>query len=380
MTARATGGMACLACAHPLAAGDAYCAACGQAVRACRNCGHALAAGDAYCGHCGQETQVALPTARQFMREAAGRYVALDGRLWRTLGALATRPGFLTGEYFAGRRRRYIRPGRLFLVTSLVAFAAIRLSIGAPSELLVRVDPDIGVGASPTPAAPGGPAGNPPTTAAGAAAAAGSPSPGTPAPKAGASKARGAKPAAAELDGTLVDTEDFNFSFDRNLNFRITRDQRNRVPAALRERIDHFNAMSRADKIDQIVGNTLRYGPYAAFALLPAFALLLAFAYPFSSRRYPQRPRRFAGHLVFAAHSHAFLFAFTTLMVLLPMPGWLTALLIAAACTYLLMALRAVYGGGWILTVLRAFALLIAYLVMFALATLALLLAALLVR
>jgi hypothetical protein len=40
-----------------------------------------------------------------------GRYVALDGRLWRTLGALLFRPGFLTREYLAGRRRRFAVAG-----------------------------------------------------------------------------------------------------------------------------------------------------------------------------------------------------------------------------------------------------------------------------
>ena len=73
-----------------------------------------------------------LPTARVFMREATGRYVSLDGRMWRTLAALLFRPGFLTREYFAGRRRRYIRPARLFLVLSLALFAAIRFFASAP--------------------------------------------------------------------------------------------------------------------------------------------------------------------------------------------------------------------------------------------------------
>ena len=56
----------------------------------------------AYCPHCGQETKLRLPTLREFVREAAGRYVAFDGRFWRTVFALLLRPGFLTREYFAG--------------------------------------------------------------------------------------------------------------------------------------------------------------------------------------------------------------------------------------------------------------------------------------
>lgn len=91
----------------------------------CRNCG--APAPGAYCPACGQETRLALPMARQFLREAAGRYVPLDGRLWRTLFGLVFRPGCLTREYFAGRRRRYVRPARLFLVLSLALFALLPL-------------------------------------------------------------------------------------------------------------------------------------------------------------------------------------------------------------------------------------------------------------
>src|SRR4029077_20764121 len=92
----------------------------------CPNCGHAVAA--AFCPACGQETQLRLPTLREFLREAAGRYVALDGRFWRTLIALSFRPGWLTREYFAGRRRRYVRPARLFLVLSIGLFALLRFT------------------------------------------------------------------------------------------------------------------------------------------------------------------------------------------------------------------------------------------------------------
>ena len=71
-------------------------------VERCRNCGAAIDGN--FCANCGQETAVELPPAGRFLREAAGRYVALDGRLWRTLGALLFRPGFRTSEYLAGRR------------------------------------------------------------------------------------------------------------------------------------------------------------------------------------------------------------------------------------------------------------------------------------
>ena len=47
----------------------------------------------------------------------------------RPRAALVFRPGFLTREYFAGRRRRYVRPARLFLVASVLLFAALRIVV-----------------------------------------------------------------------------------------------------------------------------------------------------------------------------------------------------------------------------------------------------------
>jgi hypothetical protein len=55
--------------------------------------------------------------------EARDAMVHLDGRLWRTLGALLLRPGFLTQEYFRERRASYVSPFRLYLAASVVFFS-----------------------------------------------------------------------------------------------------------------------------------------------------------------------------------------------------------------------------------------------------------------
>jgi hypothetical protein len=367
-----------------------------SAPHACRNCAHAIAPADLFCAHCGQETKVALPTARQFMREAAGRYVALDGRLWRTLHALLVKPGFLTREYFAGRRRRYVRPGRLFLVTSIVAFAAIRLAIDAPFNVVVERDlreaarhpaqpPSVqGGDADAQRASPGARPSQPPGTSHDATRVAGD------APREG-----GATP--ARDDGRVGDRDEdtahvrvgpggnVDLTIDSDLNVGIARDRNGVVPAALRERIDQFNRLPRDVKLRQVMTNVFRYGPYAAVALLPAFAILLMIVYPLPSRRHPERPRRFAGHLVLAAHNHAFLFTLTTLVIAIDalssgVGGVAKFLLILGAPLYLLMSLRAVYGGGWTLTLLRGFLLFVLYAVLFAFVTLGLLLAAIVLQ
>ena len=213
-------------------------------------------AGGMYCPTCGQETSLALPTVRAMLREAAGRYVALDGRMWRTLAALLFRPGFLTREYLAGRRRRYIRPARLFLVLSLALFALLHF-VGGPlvinDEALTQAERD-------------------------------------------------------EIARDAADADEHSwFNVDPDLKFHLN------MPAAswlvpLQRRIDTFNQLSRHGRGEQIGAGLLRYGPYAAFVLLPLFALLLKIVYVGRGRRYPSRPRRYVAHLIFGAHSHAFLF------------------------------------------------------------------------
>src|SRR5271156_5909995 len=89
------------------------------AVPACRNCG-APASGK-FCPECGQTTAPHPPTAREFLHEFVAQYVAVEGSLWITLKKLA-QPGTLTLEYFAGRKRRYIHPLRLYLTASVVFF------------------------------------------------------------------------------------------------------------------------------------------------------------------------------------------------------------------------------------------------------------------
>jgi hypothetical protein len=106
-----------------------------DAAAACRNCGSALAVQPAvprFCGQCGQETALHPPTLGEFLHEFVGHYVALEGALWRTLGLLITRPGRLTLEYFAGRRRRYVLPLRMYLTASFLFFLVIKLMPVAP--------------------------------------------------------------------------------------------------------------------------------------------------------------------------------------------------------------------------------------------------------
>src|SRR5512140_1528243 len=86
----------------------------------CANCGAPVAS--RYCGECGQRVEHAIHSVRHFMLEVAEDLTHADSRLWRTMGALLFKPGFLTAEFLAGRRVSYLPPLRLYLVLSVVYF------------------------------------------------------------------------------------------------------------------------------------------------------------------------------------------------------------------------------------------------------------------
>ncbi|HVE48358.1 MAG TPA: hypothetical protein VNG69_01930 [Casimicrobiaceae bacterium] len=86
------------------------------------------------------------------------------------------------------------------------------------------------------------------------------------------------------------------------------------------------------------------------------------------------RPRRFAEHLVYAVHHHAFAFLVILLIAVAPWSA-LQALLGALALLYTLLSMKRVYGGRWAGVVARAAFVGIAYGFLFATSVLALLLA-----
>jgi hypothetical protein len=91
----------------------------------CANCGAPLTG--AYCAQCGQKVKPLDPTLRELAGDVAGELTDVDGRLLRTVRYLFTRPGFLSREHAEGRRASYVSPLRLYLVFSVLFFAAASL-------------------------------------------------------------------------------------------------------------------------------------------------------------------------------------------------------------------------------------------------------------
>jgi Protein of unknown function (DUF3667) len=83
-----------------------------------------------FCPHCGQETTVRPPTLGEFVQQFGGAFLSTEGALWRTLKLLLFKPGELTRQYLAGRRKHYVLPLRLYLTISLVVLLGMRVMAG----------------------------------------------------------------------------------------------------------------------------------------------------------------------------------------------------------------------------------------------------------
>lgn len=93
----------------------------------CANCGAPVHG--AYCSACGQKLHLHRSIA-DAVHEMVHGVLHFDGKVWTTLPLLATRPGFLTRDYIAGRRARYVSPFALFLLTIFLTFLVF--SFGGP--------------------------------------------------------------------------------------------------------------------------------------------------------------------------------------------------------------------------------------------------------
>ena len=88
---------------------------------ACTNCGAPLRG--AFCSACGEKQPDAQDwSLAGLFHEAVHTFTNVDGTLWRTLRTLVVEPGVLTAAYFAGRKTRYMRPMALFIALNVVFF------------------------------------------------------------------------------------------------------------------------------------------------------------------------------------------------------------------------------------------------------------------
>ena len=302
----------------------------GAARARCSNCDAELVG--PFCAQCGQHAHQSARALGTLFHDAWHVVTHVDGRLWRTLGLLLTRPAALTVEYFRDHRARYLPPIRLYLVLSVAFFALAGLT-GLIS--------------------PGGKRDSPEKVAQQRAEVARE----LEQARAEVGNDPEAQQALAQADAALkkMPTEGGQ-GFTPGFDPKACNDMHSDVPA-LEQPLKNLCRITAADGGRTLVREFVRNFPRMMFLFLPLVALVMRAMY--------WRPRRmYVEHLVFFVHTHAALFLALIIALLaatlgrrIPGMHWLGILsgfvVPVYALWYVYRAMRRYYGQGRALTFLK---------------------------
>jgi hypothetical protein len=310
----------------------------------CANCNAPL--NGRYCSACGQRHEPQIHSVGHFAAEGFESISHADSRLWRTLWYLLSRPGFLTREFFSGRRARYLPPFRLYLVISVVFF----LVVGLPEGKVIRLDGDAG-----------------PERIAKLRATASELKQDT-GPASDALKVAAAaleKQAQEESDALVPGAAKpaAEGSSDRNSILKLCDKFPSAEPGAFNPYTRFRSSCIRIiqDGGAELSRSVVHNIPRAMFVFLPLLALVMWLLY--------WRPQRhYVEHLLFLIHNHAFVFLVLAMKALLESIPWVgnhRALLETATWLYMIWylyrAMRNYYGQGRMLTLAKYFTIGLAY-------------------
>lgn len=299
----------------------------GPVLTHCENCGTALTG--RYCAQCGQP---AIDYHRSFgtlLADAADAFLNLDERFLKTFGLVLFKPWRLTNDFLAGRRQRYVHPLRIYLLASVMFFLLIKyLANSKPEHGAVVIDGGHKHATSAVSPAPS-PQSSP-----------------TPAPQTSPNPSKTSLHGSDEDDGL-----NFRFSNDNKDDWEPKSPFETWLKGRVKEKIgptgDRGEVFMRA-----VIANL---GPMV-LCCIPLFAFVLKLLYVFKRRFYIE-------HLIFALHTHAFVFLSTLIIIGIglllnwKLPGPLTPLV----CTFLgfavvinlLVAIRRVYRQNWFATLFK---------------------------
>ena len=94
----------------------------------CLNCGTTISPDASFCSNCGQRNRQSKLPIKVFLGDFFRDYIALDSKIFRSIGKLIFRPGSLTREFNLGRRKKYVPPLRMYIFISFIYFFVLAFS------------------------------------------------------------------------------------------------------------------------------------------------------------------------------------------------------------------------------------------------------------
>ena len=214
----------------------------------CLNCGSPL--NGPYCSKCGQHDVDYSGSFWHIVEDALEGALHFDGKFFKTARYIFTRPGFLTTEFVAGRRMRYMHPVRLYVFASFLFFAVnVLTSHGLKSDAPAATDPS--------------------------------------------TLANGAAPRGSKESGSTGGMPKVNFNFSPPADHAT----RSWLDNPLRITVDPKDNMSQRD----LAGEIWHLMPAMLILCLPLLALVLRIVYIRTGKPYLE-------HIVFAIHIQALAF------------------------------------------------------------------------
>jgi hypothetical protein len=303
----------------------------------CENCGAALVG--PYCAQCGQPAIDYRRSFASLLADAADAFFNFDARFFQSFGLLLFKPWRLTNEFIEGKRARHVHPLRVYLIASVIFFLVINflargthvngqplhkkgahLDLGpARTELSSVLPPNISLNGLPD---------KPPGAS----------------PGISFSLSPSASPTAAPSPDAKMMFEDMDKQPDLPPFAKW-------VEGRAKDKLGPSGARGELF-MKALISNLAPM----VLCCIPLFALVLKILYIFKRRFY-------IDHLIFALHTHAFLFLSTVVIIGI---GFLLRWAVPFAftpivCTFLgiavlvelLIAIRRVYGQNWVATIFK---------------------------
>lgn len=303
----------------------------------CENCGQEFKGH--FCPNCGQEVAEFNRPFGFVAYDFLGNFFAFDTRFFQTFKYLIIKPGFLTSEFFRGKRVRYSPPFRNFVFLSFILFILLQILTeqGLDKVGSLKTDGQIVRFESGTDQVLSN-----------------DPPPASPLAESGSPDSPSLFPVMAlEIDSVKKSDHDLNLDFRvsdaknirgylNQLADQIQTKLGSTTDPKLRETYISYMVMCRAPEI--AISNILKHLSWAFFILLPLFALVLKLFYI-------RRNQLYIRHLIFSIHFHSYLFFILIIVTSLKLlfDSGTSEIIVALLLTiplYFIVALRKFYGQG----------------------------------
>ncbi|RIJ43065.1 DUF3667 domain-containing protein [Pontibacter oryzae] len=319
----------------------------------CLNCGTTVH--DKFCPSCGQENLELHEDFLHLALHSVGHYFHFESKLFNSIVPLFTKPGYLTKEYFAGKRASHLNPVSMYIFISILFFFLFtantninkreiiddNTAAAKPATEKENIRKAVSLAKNKL---------NEDVTA-------------------GEISEKTAAYTYTMLDKTEAALDTSQARPNKAVSYKKPAANAEQTHAAGEEAEETGVIHSLKAKFKEVATNDLSselfknklvsHLPKIMFILLPLFALILKLVHWRS-------PKLYVEHLIYSIHIHSFMFLFISLLIILSwiMPflsDWLSLLGSIIILWYIYRSMRNIYGNSRWRTISKFFLLFFAY-------------------